>query len=537
MVNLYLMMKKELTVPLMERALRGGIHNDVYVSGKSKQYLAEIRELMNVFAPTGDDFRHGMWIEVPRGKPGDWSSFKSMKDFGDVETRKEYLKLWKEYYPMQSQWFYLSVSHYDGHNFLHITDNDLNQRLFRDDGKESSWDSNDWFLGPLLAFLKKRIPGISQDIEAYNAYVEKNLPYRLRDGHIPRKDLDRIVPWQRRIPKQLKKGKQVLRECIVNQDIYERLKAGETVVEYPSFYRPPMEEMTIRLYSKYFRVAHTRFRELSEQSLGRSKERARRKQERLADEHLDDLAYYKRNQLGRHGEITEETDLDSVDAFKEMAFDHYGELGFSRMDVHATDYYTPGKWVISFCLSYSAYIDDFVDIAVALYESGCPLVIQDAKKILNALEENDNVLLTPYTFHDYFCHHEEGSVFSLPFECYLDTPDHLTQAQYNEIVSLADWDKEGTLKLDKTLPLEDSIYDLVRQYGISQPMTVYGILEVLTHEEGWLHGIMHKDGGLYCYLIKHKPEKIRIEDSETIFHSCNDAVYHALTRYLHNKHV
>lgn len=96
-------------------------------------------------------------------------------------------------------------------------------------------------------------------------------------------------------------------------------------------------------------------------------------------EKLSDVAFYKRYQLGRHGEVTEETDLDSVASFKEMAYDHYGELGLSRMDVHSTGCYTPGMWLITFGISYSSRVDIGMEIAVALYETGCPLLVHDAQ--------------------------------------------------------------------------------------------------------------------------------------------------------------
>lgn len=167
---------------------------------------------------------------------------------------------------------------------------------------------------------------------------------------------------------------------------------------------------------------------------------------------LDDIEFYRRYQMGNRGEITDETDFDSEEAFKEMAFDHYGELGLSRNDVHATDYYTPGGWLISFGVSYSAWVDAGCEIALALYEAGAPLLLHNAQKMLDILEAKDYVRLTPHTFHDYLNHHEEGSVFDLPYECYLGLDEEITREQYDEIVSLATWNPVGQLELDKPVP-------------------------------------------------------------------------------------
>ena len=76
-----------------------------------------------------------------------------------------------------------------------------------------------------------------------------------------------------------------------------------------------------------------------------------------------------------------------------------------------------------------------------------PLLVHDAQKILDILEGKDYVKLTPHTFHDYLNHHDEGSVFDLPYECDLGSDDGITREQYDEIVSQATWEPEKQLVL------------------------------------------------------------------------------------------
>ena len=113
-----------LTVPLMERAGQGNQNlNGTCVNGRSRELLLEIRELLDVFAPAGDDYRHSLWIEVPRGKPSDWASFRDMKCWDeDIKTRADYLKEWKDDCPRKSQWYNLSVSYHRGHTYLHMVE-------------------------------------------------------------------------------------------------------------------------------------------------------------------------------------------------------------------------------------------------------------------------------------------------------------------------------------------------------------------------------------------------------------------------------
>lgn len=527
------MNKKKLNQPLMRRLSRGGFDNSYAVTNpKSHCILLGIKLLLDIFEPISDDYRHGLWIEIPRGEPSDWVSFEEVKDRGEAKTEEEYLSYWQCEFPQDTYWYYLSVSQYRGKTFLHISDNDMHWCIIHDDidRNSHSHDPLDWFLDPLLTFLKEKVAEIAKNPEIYNRYVEENLPKRQRTGHIPRKDLDRIVPWQRRLPKDVEKAIRVLKECIVNEEIYRKAESGEAIDSYPSFYRGPLPDMSIRLYAKYFRVAYLAYEKHFRQFY--DKKESKKKEKWLKDvAGMTDVEFYRQYQLGRHGEITDETNLDSAAAFKEMAFDHYGELGLSRMDVHATDWYTPGKWLITFGISYSSCVDVGAEIAVALYESGCPLIIYDAQKILDVLEERDNVLLTPHTFHDYFGHHVEGTVFDLPYECYLGRDCELTREQYDEIVSLAKWDQETPLVLDLPVPLDSPAYDLIREED-QQPLTVCGILAALQKKyDKLVFRIMDEDSKSFCYLIEHCEPEIKVENRSRLFDCPNEALLDAVIRY------
>lgn len=522
--------------PLMRRLAGHGHDNRYAVSDEgSHALLMEIRESLDVFAPISDDLLHGLWIEVSRGKPSDWASFKEMKEWGDVNNRKEYLKLWKSEFPMETYWYFVSVSQYRGHTYLHITDHDSRWCIIHDDVR---WDRHsigpvDWYLEPLLVLLKEKVAEIVKDVDAYNRYVDEYLPKRQRTGRIARKDLNRIVPWQRRRPRNLKRVIKMLKECIANEAIYRRtapqlidgefrrLEQPEEEVALPASYREPLPKMSIRVYAKYFRVAY----EAYEKHFSGLRWRNRKEYREFLEESaaMTDIEFYRRYQHGRHGEITDETDFDSEDAFKKMAFDHYGELGLSRNNVHATGYYTPGKWLITFGVSYSAWVDAGCEIALALYEAGAPLLVHDAQKMLNILEERDFVMLTPHTFHDYLNHHEEGSVFDLPYECYLGDGDDITKEQYDEIVALAEWESEVQVTLDELVPLEDEAYDPIRD-EVAEPLTVSEILERLYEKYGIGVGIgKYRDHQhIYLYGWKKGDEKIQIKDKD--FMPANEAM-------------
>ena len=532
--------------PLMRRLAGHGHDNRYAVSDEgSHVLLMEIRKLLDVFAPIGDDLLHGLWIEVPRGKPSDWASFKEMKEWGDVNNRKEYLKQWKSEFPMETYWYFVSVSQYRGHTYLHITEHDSRWCIIHDDVR---WDRHsigpvDWYLKPLVVLLKEKVAEIVKDVDAYNRYVDEHLPKRQRTGRIARKDLNRIVPWQRRRPKNLRRVIKMLKECIANEAVYRmtepklidgefrRLEQPEEEVALPAFYREPLPKMSIRVYAKYFRVAYEAYEKHFSGLRWRSRRKRKEYREFLEESAaMTDIEFYRRYQHGRHGEITDETDFDSEDAFKKMAFDHYGELGLSRNNVHATGYYTPGKWLITFGVSYSAWVDAGCEIALVLYEAGAPLLVHDAQKMLDILEERDFVMLTPHTFHDYLNHHEEGSVFDLPYECYLGDGDDITKEQYDEIVALAEWKPEVQVTLDELVPLEDEVYDPIRE-EVAEPLTVSEILERLYEKYGIGVGIGNYRDHQHIYLYGWKKgyEKIQIKD-ET-FMPANEAMLAVLRMF------
>ena len=532
--------------PLMRRLAGHGHDNRYAVRDEgSHALLMEIKGMLDVFAPIGDDLLHGLWIEVPRGKPSDWASFKEMKEWGDVNSRKEYLKQWKSEFPRETYWYFVSVSQYRGHTYLHITDHDSRWCIIHDDVR---WDRHsigpvDWYLEPLLVLLKEKVAEIVKDVEAYNRYVDEYLPKRQRTGRIARKDLNRIVPWQRRRPRNVKKIIKMLKECIANETVYRmtepkliygefrRLEQPEKKVALPASYREPLPKMSIRIYAKYFRVAYEAYEKHFSGLRWRSRRERKEYREFLEESAaMTDIEFYRRYQHGRHGEITDETDFDSEEAFKKMAYDHYGELGLSRNNVHATGYYTPGKWLITFGVSYSAWVDAGCEIALALYEAGAPLLVYDAQKMLDILEERDFVMLTPHTFHDYLNHHEEGSVFDLPYECYLGDGDDITREQYDEIVALAEWKPEVQVTLDETVPLEDEVYDPIRE-EVADPLTVSEILERLYEKYGVGVGIgKYRDHQhIYLYGWKKGDEKIQIK-GET-FMPANEAMLAVLRMF------
>lgn len=80
-------------------------------------------------------------------------------------------------------------------------------------------------------------------------------------------------------------------------------------------------------------------------------------------------------------------------------------------------------------------------------------------------------------------------------------------------MSLAEWDPEVQVALDEVVPLEDSVYDPIRD-EVSEPMTACKILERLEEKYGVGVGIGDYSDHQHIYLYgwKKGDEKIQIRD-------------------------
>lgn len=255
----------------------------------------------------------------------------------------------------------------------------------------------------------------------FNDYVAHNLPYQQRTGQIERKELNLIASKFK----------------IEVEDRETAIKALEDSEKEHSMSH--LKTMTIRQYCTYYRIANEAYEAYyRKRGVGN-----RIYEEQLnVPEELRDVAYYKRVKFV---DVDKLYDIDSLDDFIRFATDHYGELGLSRLNIIASKVSQQG-WMMVVSNSYSANVGLAIEVAVALYKVGVPLLICDAEKLLRILREEDYVRLIPNSYHNYMGYQEEGTVYELPweYECSDDGESDLTLEQYNAIVSLAEW-QEGEL--------------------------------------------------------------------------------------------
>ena len=414
------MKKTTLNAAMMQKVTNGNTCYTVSVRTKDKQLLFEIKALLDVFEPHGYGGRRGLWIEVPRGHR---------------RTRAP-------------RWYYISVYSHNGLNCLEISLHKEFMCIIDDcpDGYGHT-RSMGWFLRPFLDFLEAKIPEIAADVDAYNKYVNENLPLRQRVGRIPRKEFNRIIPWKRVYFSKMQKYIPLLRACIDNERLYRSLPDSRLPGSLPPTYRAPLHNMSIRQYAKYFRIAYNVFEKHFyfddiDVEYGLPDYRTEH------DGEMSDEDYYINYEFDIYN-YSNHIDVDSEEDFNAITSGEYGKLGSTGMAVHASEYFTLGEWLFAISINNLSTLATGLEIAAALFDEGCPLIIHNSQKLLDLLEEKDNVLLTSAPYHDNLDDQEEGSVFELPKEDEIEKPYELTREQYDEIVSLARWEPVEHVALNK----------------------------------------------------------------------------------------
>lgn len=501
-------MAYRITLPILNSIFHRTLEDDTYLDEKSFALLLEIQKTLAVFEPIGDDEAREIWLEIPRGTAEEWKSFDDTQSQYYAENSLEnYQEALDDDYPYDKEWFFLVTSTYHENTFLKISDRDhryviLTNRHFHDNAQPTDMY---WFLVPLLQLVKEKVADIAKDPEAYNRFIEENRPYRQRSGTIKSKDLNRIIPKRKLKVKNRKYCIQVMKELIRREEIYESGNSDWVSQNVPA----PFDTMTIRQFCKYFRIADTAAWPPS-----------KKKRIKMTTEPVDDVKYYHR---GFHGPL-DQYDLDSEKDFLEFAQDHYGEIGLSRMNVGATRHYAGCKWLITFGISYSAHDEAGLRIALALYETGAPFIFYDAENLLHILEETGTVRLSPFTFHDYLKGGDDEGVIDLPFVQDCDKPGELTRAQYDEIVRLAKWEPDVKLKLDHTIPLDDPVYDLIRD-EVDAPMTISEIRRRIEKKYETYLSVFEEDGYTgYYYIPERSDDKPSAYKSEQYYPTFNEAM-------------
>lgn len=352
--------------------------NGERVAGEALIYFRQIERQLQKFAVMGDDEQRTLWLRV-------------------VSQGEKF-------------WIAVSVSSYRGVSHMLLADKHfimLHLRTY--DGYEDKgcvyYDQYADYLKNFSEQLAPIVESITKNVEGYNDYVERYMPYGLRNGRISRKSLDEIAPEFRVVPDDMEAARKALQISLNH--------------EYPVF-----DEMSLRLYSRYYRFAYEHF-------FGKKH-----------DDKMDDVSFYVRHKFLNADEV----EPDSEEYFKSIANDHYGELGLCRMNVYATDW-EDDKWKIGLSVSYSAHMTYYLNLAADFYKAGMPVKLNEDKIMVSVLDETDYVGFTTSSFHDYI---RDGGVtekISLDRDFYHIEDSRKRNEVRRRIIKAAKWEPQERVSL------------------------------------------------------------------------------------------
>ena len=402
------------------------------VDDASLEVMLKIEKTMSRLDVVGDDDRRQLWIELKAPRKSD-----RVED-ADANGNYWYLLITGCYQQMHylilsnKSWRFVDLrSHEHGHG----------------ERKPDVWHGNvSKALKKLETYVTALVDRICANPDEYNEYVAGNLPYSKREGRIRRKDLNRICP------------------CYRTFDDPEQVVSIVKAVQ--SLPITTYDKMTLRTYMHVWRLLYEayctkdRFSERDERSFAG----------------LSDAEVFKHNSKGRE---IEGLDLDSeADYLKwenENSSYHCLDVAYARIHLqpikkgdHSFDEdldVPDGKWYFSLGYSIYGYSQDVVNMLEALRDAGIGLRCSSSKRLLKMALEEDWVSIShipnKYTHDD-----ELGNEISLP---YVD--NETSKEQVRQVIEATQWEPLEKVGLDKLIPLEDEVYDFIRDEAV-EPLTM-----------------------------------------------------------------
>ena len=211
--------------------------------------------LRGLYLPEQRDFLNPLELHGEAAKPMQqiYKSIIRLAVIGDDERRSIWLRFQSDYNGVQ--WGYMHITTYREYHYLYIGAKYTRfaSCKWRVDSEENMDESANDFFGYTKAYQKfadKVLPiidSIYANPEAYNAYINRYVPYALREGKIHRSILNQIVPEFKLGLKNAAKTIEALQRSIAE--------------DYPTF-----DTMTIRTFCQYFRAADEQFHHITHDS-------------------------------------------------------------------------------------------------------------------------------------------------------------------------------------------------------------------------------------------------------------------------------
>ena len=369
--------------------------NGNIVDDASLEVMLRIEKTMQRLAPMGEDDCRYLWIQLEAPLPTE-----NEDGYWEEET-DSYGHLWYE----------LMTAHCNDYHYLLLSNRRwrfVDLRSAHHIGEQRDPEGHYLDLRkPLLrleTYVTSLVDAILQDPDAYNDHVERNLPFRKRDGVIQRSVLYDICPIYRRITEP---------QAFIQ--MLEQMNKME-----PKHFKL----MTLRLYMHFWRIAYVAYRTMNDYDPDIPKDY----------EGLDDAKVFQDSSKGKE---IRGLDLDSEDDFlqweKENSSYHCLDVAYAR--IHLTPRRDKeGTWRLVLSYNVAGYFQDVLNIVTAFHQRGINLDISDfAEAAIEKLKEQDWITVTPLP-------NKYREEMSLPYP-----DDDISQEMIDELIRHIGWIPQARL--------------------------------------------------------------------------------------------
>lgn len=433
--------------------------NGTVVDDASLEVMLRIEKTMSRLDVMGDDDKRILWIELKAPRKSDREE--------DADENGNY-------------WYQLATGCYQQMHYLILSNKSWRFIDLRSHEHGHGERKPDVYQGNVSKALKKLelyvaalVDRICANPDEYNDYVAENLPYSKREGRIRRKDLNRICPSYRTF-----------------DDPEYVISVIKAVQEIPI---ATYDKMTLRTYMHVWRILYEAYRtkdRFSHDDAG-------------CFSGLSDAEVFEHNSKGRE---IEGLDLDSEADYlkweKENSPYHCRDVAYARVHLQPIkkgEYsfdeeldMPDGKWYFSLGYCVYGYSQDVVNMLEALRDAGVGIRCSSSKRLLKMALEEDWVSISPlpnkYTHDD-----EIGNEISLP---YVD--NDTSEEQVQQVIEAAEWEPLEKVGLDKLIPLEDEVYDFMRDEAVD-PMTMSDIRRKYEQKHNTYLCVHYESGKGYYY--------------------------------------
>ena len=155
----------------------------------SRAKLDELFAALDRFEPVDDDNRRELWVRAERGPLSAFGDVDEWLEEGEVSSREEFESWWREDFPREDKWFFLSAAEYQGHRTVCVNHRVVVQT---DPRKTGDWVDLAEFLQWAIDAARETAALVAAG--AYPATIEAGVDPRDRFGTVARADFWRAFP-------------------------------------------------------------------------------------------------------------------------------------------------------------------------------------------------------------------------------------------------------------------------------------------------------------------------------------------------------